>query len=161
MRTIITALFPILFITSVFVSTVNASAYNGYSYKYACSNEPASYPSTSAFIKYISLTASTNGKSVFVDWVTAAEENNSHFEVERSLDLKTFKTVALVLDGFANNGKGKTYKFKETAGYLGKAKKVYYRLKQIDRDGKVSYSAVLTVDFSVTDNSNLNKQTNL
>ena len=94
MRTIITALFPILFITSVFVSTVNASAYNGYSYKYACSNEPASYPSTSAFIKYISLTASTNGKSVFVDWVTAAEENNSQItERVKLISLKKLQAI--------------------------------------------------------------------
>ena len=102
-------------------------------------------------IEYASLTANATEKAVFINWVTASEQNNSHFEVERSLDMKTFKTVAMVLDGFAATGTtGKTYKFKEDAGAVRKGKTVYYRLKQIDTDNKVHYSTVMAVQMNTT-----------
>ena len=74
-------------------------------------------------IEYASLTATATDKSVFISWVTASEQNNSHFEVERSTDMKVFTTVAMVLDGFSATGTaGKSYKFKEAAGDVKKGK---------------------------------------
>ena len=126
------------------------------------------YTTNTLGIEYASLAASATDKSVFINWVTAAEQNNSHFEVERSLDLKTFKTVAMVLDGFAVTGTtGKSYKFKEAAGEIKKGKTVYYRLKQIDTDNQVHYSTVMAVQMNtnvtvlpVTQSSNLTSVTN-
>lgn len=100
-------------------------------------------------VEYASLTATANEKAVFINWVTASEQNNSHFEVERSLDMKDFKTVAMVLDGFVA-GTGKSYKFKEDAGDVRKGKTVYYRLKQIDTDNQVHYSTVMAVQMNAT-----------
>jgi hypothetical protein len=102
-------------------------------------------------IEYASLAASATEKAVFINWVTASEQNNSHFEVERSSDMKTFKTVAMVLDGFAATGtNGKSYKFKEAAGDVKKGKTIYYRLKQIDTDNQVHYSAIMAVQMNAT-----------
>lgn len=102
-------------------------------------------------IEYASLAATATDHSVFINWVTASETNNSHFEVERSTDMKVFKTVAMVLDGFAATGtNGKSYKFKEAAGDVKKGKTVYYRLKQIDNDNQVHYSAVMAVQMNTT-----------
>lgn len=101
-------------------------------------------------IEFASLAATANNKAVLINWVTASERNNSHFEVERSTDQKDFKTVALVLDGFAAAGTGKTYKFKEDAGDVRKGKTVYYRLKQVDTDNKVHYSKVMAVQMNTT-----------
>jgi hypothetical protein len=101
-------------------------------------------------VEYASLAATATEKSVFINWVTASEQNNSHFEVERSTDMKAFKTVAMVLDGFATTGSisGKTYKFKEDAGDVKKGKTVYYRLKQVDNDNHVHYSTVMAVQMN-------------
>lgn len=103
-------------------------------------------------IEYASLAASATDNSVMINWVTVSELNNSHFEVERSTDMKVFKTVAMVLDGFATTGNstGKSYKFKEAAGDVKKGKTVYYRLKQIDNDNQVHYSAVMAVQMNTT-----------
>jgi hypothetical protein len=108
--------------------------------------------SISSGIEYASLTATATSKSVFINWVTASEQNNSYFEVERSSDMKVFKTVALVLDGFAATGtsNGKSYKFKEDAGDVRKGKTVYYRLKQIGTDNLVHYSEVMAVQMNAT-----------
>jgi hypothetical protein len=102
-------------------------------------------------IEYASLAATATDNSVYINWVTASEQNNSHFEVERSTDMKVFKTVAMVLDGFSATGTtGKSYKFKEASGDVKKGKTVYYRLKQIDNDNQVHYSAVMAVQLNTT-----------
>lgn len=97
-------------------------------------------------VVYTTLEASANEKSVIINWSTASEINNSHFEVESSLDMKVFKTVAIVLDGFTTTDGGKSYKFKEDGAKVKKGKVVYYRLKQIDTDGNINYSPVLKVE---------------
>ena len=80
-----------------------------------------------------------------LDWVTVTETNNSHFEVERSFDTNTFKTVAIVLDGFEGKADTKNYKFKENLSNMQGHTVAYYRLKQIDMNGAYTYSEVLTV----------------
>ena len=101
--------------------------------------------------EYASLAATATEKGVFINWVTVSEINNSHFEVERSTDMKSFKTVAIVLDGFTVTGtNGKTYKFKEAAGEVKNGKTVYYRLKQIDINNHIHYSKVMAVQMNST-----------
>lgn len=99
-------------------------------------------------IVYSSIDAIATEKNVIVKWVTAAELNNSHFEVERSTDMVAFKTVALVLDGFSAIGTGKSYQFKENAADFKNGKTVYYRLKQFDTEGNISYSITLPVKIA-------------
>lgn len=99
-------------------------------------------------IEYASLSATASEKAVYINWVTVSEENNSHFEVERSLDKKAFITVAMVLDGFTATGTGKTYKFKEPVGAVKNGKTVYYRLKQIGTNNEVSYSTIMAVQMN-------------
>ena len=128
----------ILIFTSIFIlSVTKANA----SLDYNTTGNPG--------VEYASLAASANEKGVFINWVTLSEQNNSHFEVERSSDMKSFKTVAMVLDGFAAPGtNGKAYKFKEAAGEVRKGKTVYYRLKQIDTNNQVHYSTVMAVQMN-------------
>jgi hypothetical protein len=96
-------------------------------------------------IVYQSITATVTEKSVILDWNTVSESGNSHFEVERSVNMNDFKTVALVLDGFTTEGTGKKYAFKENASVVKNGHAAYYRLKQFDEYGNVSYSAVVKV----------------
>ncbi len=108
------------------------------------------YTTISSGIEYASLAANATEKSVFINWVTSSEQNNSHFEVERSTDMNSFKTIAMVLDGFVAQGTGKSYKFKEDAGDVRKGKTIYYRLKQIDTNSQIHYSAVMAVQMNTT-----------
>ncbi len=96
-------------------------------------------------VKYLSFDAVVNGESVLLKWITAQELNHSHFEVERSFDMNSYNTAGLVLDGFTTNGSGKSYQFKDNSAQLKGRSMVYYRLKQVDIDGKVTYSKVLAV----------------
>lgn len=94
-------------------------------------------------VVYQSIKVSTSAKSITLDWSTVSEVGNSYFEVERSTNMTDFKTVALVLDGFSTEGTGKKYAFKEDASVAKSGRPVYYRLKQFDAYGNVSYSAVV------------------
>lgn len=140
---LLTSSFTLTFLLLTFFATAQ-TVNNNTSYS-ANSNK-----TVSTGIEYASLTASASEKAVFINWVTVSEQNNSHFEVERSLDKKAFKTVAMVLDGFSATGTGKTYKFKETASAINKGKTVYYRLKQVGTDNQVSYSTIMAVQVNTS-----------
>lgn len=84
-------------------------------------------------------------KVVTVEWITASETNNAYFVVERSADgVNNFQNLGRV------NGNGTTnaahqYWFNDEAPLTGAN---YYRVKQVDIDGKFSYSKVVKVTVS-------------
>ncbi|UOG77194.1 T9SS type A sorting domain-containing protein [Hymenobacter tibetensis] len=81
-----------------------------------------------------------------LDWTTASEKNSDRFEIERSLNSTTFEKIGTVrAQGTTQNTT--TYAFTD-AGIGAKTQGiVYYRLRQVDTDGTVSYSPVRTVRF--------------
>jgi hypothetical protein len=88
-------------------------------------------------------------KAVILSWESPAA-NSGYYQVEQSFDNTTFKTVGLVLDGFAvENSDKKSYKFKDDNIAALKSKTVvYYRLDQIDANGVVTHSDVMTVKLN-------------
>jgi len=79
-------------------------------------------------------------------WSTASEKNNDHFDVERSLDGGKFAVIGTV------RGQGSTtlatqYSFRDAEAAKLTRKPVYYRLRQVDTDGKSSYSPTRAVQF--------------
>ncbi len=83
----------------------------------------------------------TKDNEVKVTWQTASESQNKGFDIERSTDGSRFEKIGFVA------GKGTT---SETQNYSFEDKSasglVYYRLKQLDFDGRFEYSHVLVVD---------------
>lgn len=88
-----------------------------------------------------SLSASRTASGVRVRWATASELNSARFEVERSLDGRTFATVASVAAA-GSAQQARTYAATDEAA---PATALYYRLRQVDQDGSARYSAVLPV----------------
>lgn len=95
-------------------------------------------------VKYFSFDAVAVDKIVTLKWITESEINNNHFEAERSFDGINFTTIGIVLDGFENGSK-KSYQFKDNSAALQSKNIVYYRLKQIDNNGKITYTNTLVV----------------
>lgn len=95
-------------------------------------------------VKYISFSGTAANKAVLLSWVTSQEINNDHYEVERSTNGKDFSVIGMVLDGFESNG-NMSYAFKDNAAMLQDQTVVYYRLKQVDTDGRFSYSNVIAI----------------
>ena len=83
---------------------------------------------------------------VFLTWKTATETNNQYFDVERSADMENFKSVSGEdkIPGAGTSSNEHSYDAKDMAPFKGLS---YYRLKQIDFDGKYTYSKVEPVNF--------------
>ena len=111
----------------------------------ATENAANAKPAPVKDVVYQSIIVTITHKSVILDWNTVSEASNGYFEVERSNNTTNFKTIALVLDGFATEGSGKKYAFKEDAAQIRNGHTVYYRLKQFDAYGNVSYSEIVKV----------------
>jgi Secretion system C-terminal sorting domain len=80
-------------------------------------------------------------------WTTETEINHDRFELERSFDNINFKTVALILGPKSENGTSKNYEYTDKSAELSGKKVAYYRLKQIDIDGKATYSTIKLARF--------------
>lgn len=97
-------------------------------------------------VKYYSFDASlTKDNVVICNWITEEEINNNYFELERSFDGINYSTTALIFTAENNTGSTQSYQYKDKAGVLKNKYLVYYRLKQVDKDGSTSYSKVVSV----------------
>ncbi len=96
-------------------------------------------------VTYRTFDATVNNHSVNLFWITDAETRNDHFEVERSFDQTNFSTAAIILGAQSENGISNQYSFKDGAAELASHPVIYYRLKQVDVDGKFTYSVVKVV----------------
>jgi len=86
-------------------------------------------------------------RDAFLTWATASEKNNDHFDIERSFDGATFAQIAAVA-GHGTTTAASSYSLTD-AGVAALANgPVYYRLRQVDRDGASSFSPVRSVRFS-------------
>ncbi|WBA42295.1 cadherin-like domain-containing protein [Hymenobacter canadensis] len=83
---------------------------------------------------------------VQLNWRTASELNNSHFEVQRSTDSRVFEQVARV-NGQGTTASASSYSYTDAGAGKQGTKLLYYRLRQVDRDGTEAYSPVQTVRF--------------
>lgn len=95
-------------------------------------------------VKLHSFTASRKSEKVDLTWVTASEDNNRGFELQRMLGTGKWSTVAFIFsqaDG-GNSTSNLTYQFRDDNNYSGISQ---YRLLQIDLDGKVKYSDIRSV----------------
>ncbi len=96
-------------------------------------------------VSILSFDGAGTDKKVVLDWETENEINNDHFEVERSFNNSQFKVIGLVMDALTSAQNRNNYKYLDNAAELKNNKVAYYRLKQVDRDQKVTYSKVIAV----------------
>lgn len=89
-------------------------------------------------IELLSFSARNDGPVVALEWVTASELNNDYFEVERSADGMAFAPVVRQT-GAGTSSTELHYTDIDRDPLPGWS---YYRLKQVDFDGKLTYSQV-------------------
>ncbi|HXR84912.1 MAG TPA: T9SS type A sorting domain-containing protein [Hanamia sp.] len=84
------------------------------------------------------------GNSNVLSWSTANELNNSGFEVEYSFDGKDFRDLSFVNSKAPDGNSSSTLNYQYTDTKAAGAD-VFYRLKQVDKDGRISYSNVVFI----------------
>lgn len=96
-------------------------------------------------IELTSFTAKLSGTSVNLNFSTASERNNDYFSIERSSNGYHFSEIGRV-KGAGDSNVPQVYTFTDDEPLPGKN---YYRLRQVDFDGKYAYSPVVSVKTAV------------
>ncbi|MBF9220547.1 IPT/TIG domain-containing protein [Hymenobacter ruricola] len=104
--------------------------------------------STPLPVELTAFTAEAEGATARLIWRTASEKNSARFEIERSLDGKTFARIGEVAAQGDKAG-ATDYAFRDAQTPKSPAL-VYYRLRQVDADGTFSYSPVRAVTVGGT-----------
>jgi hypothetical protein len=96
-------------------------------------------------VELISFTGTYLKPQAELRWATATENGNDHFDIERSADGSGFAPIGTVPSHYQANGQTTYYSFSDTKPVNGQN---FYRLRQVDKDGNFSYSAIVMVDAS-------------
>lgn len=133
-------------ITSTYdpISTVWSVCFpvSGFSYFYLHTANPGNVPLP---FQLLNFTARKQNTTSWLQWTTSSELNNSHFEVERSKDGKSFHKIGNSIASLAEGGNSQlplSYSFTDETPFNGHN---YYRLKQVDLDEKFMFSHVVDV----------------
>ncbi|MFI5128346.1 MAG: T9SS type A sorting domain-containing protein [Chitinophagales bacterium] len=97
-------------------------------------------------IHLLSFTGEKRDRTTLLKWETASEFNNDRFEIETSNDGINFYKIGS-LSSHGNSTTAQSYSFTDNIPAKGIN---YYRLKQIDEDGKHTYSKTVSVIFEET-----------
>ena len=100
-------------------------------------------------ISFLPLSVTKESSMAVLRWATIMEDNNDHFEVERSTNASCFSSINCVV-AIGNAAKRTEYSFKDTQPLPGIS---YYRIKQVDKNGKFTYGNVVSVNFSTKENT--------
>jgi hypothetical protein len=94
-------------------------------------------------VELTSFTAEVNNNgNVVLSWSTATETNNHMFEIERRAEDNQYFTIGYV-EGHGTTTEPQNYTYVDKTVEIGK---YYYRLKQMDFDGRYEYSNEIEVD---------------
>lgn len=98
-------------------------------------------------VELSSFTGNTDGRRNLLNWSTSTEYNNAYFAVERSVDGLNWETIEVV------NGNGTTTEVSEYMAFDDHFSNTenYYRLNQVDFDGKSKLSMIISIDNSIGD----------
>ena len=81
-----------------------------------------------------------------LNWQTASEINNNYFEVERSLNAVNWEYIADV-NGNGTSAIEHSYSTVDNLAGVVPSGIIYYRLKQVDYNGKFTYSDIRVVNL--------------
>ena len=92
-------------------------------------------------VELLDFRATAKDGGIMLNWETASEENNSHFEVESSIDGSRFDYVGKV-EGAGNSNTLLSYSFFVENPVPGDN---YFRLRQVDFDGQNEFSPIVSI----------------
>lgn len=91
-------------------------------------------------VTLVSFSVSNEGDQNNLAWKTSFESNSQGFDIERSWNGNNFEKVGFVA-GHGDSNRGSDYSFIDRSPLFNS----YYRLKQLDFDGRFAYSRVISV----------------
>ena len=96
-------------------------------------------------IKLINFEVSENNQAIEIKWQTASENSNAYFAIERFTENQSWKTIDSII-GSGNSQVQSDYYFIDSNPLYGIS---YYRLKQADFNGSVTYSETKSITMDL------------
>jgi len=98
-------------------------------------------------ISLVNFTANLENKDALLSWVTVNEQNFSYFNLQRSINGVDFSTIASI-NSKGIDGVKTEYTYTDKNIIELNSNKIYYRLEQVDRDGKKTLSKIVLLELS-------------
>ena len=98
-------------------------------------------------LKLRKFTGTRKNNTVLLQWQTDLEQNTSHFIIQRSAEGMSFADIASITAA-GNSNTQRSYEFTDASPLKGIG---YYRLRQIDLDGRFTYSPVIKMVTEMSD----------
>lgn len=105
----------------------------------------ATYTAAPLPLTLLSFTAMPAGNTIRLKWQTTNEISVDHFETERSADAVSFQYLASVAADGNGSSLKQDYQSTDSSPLAGMN---YYRLKEVDTDGRYKYSGIVAVNFT-------------
>ncbi|MCP4441894.1 MAG: T9SS type A sorting domain-containing protein [Aureispira sp.] len=103
-------------------------------------------------VELVNFAGENKGQVNLLNWTTETELNNARFEIEHSLDPSSGFEQIGELAGAGTTQEIQHYNFSHNTPALGVN---YYRLKQVDFDGEISYSDVIAIIVKLADETDM------
>ncbi len=100
-------------------------------------------PEAALPVTLVSFNARAVENNALLEWQTTSEENASHFDVEQSIDARTFLKIGTVAAAGSSNALQR-YSFTDRS-FGSQLQTVYYRLRSVDLDGTFSLSRAVAL----------------
>lgn len=97
-------------------------------------------------VTLLNFSAQLRDKDALLQWSTVNEQNNSYFNVQRSINGTSFTNISRV--DAKNAVKRNDYDYTDAGVTALGAEKLYYRLQQFDADGKFTYSKTIALTIN-------------
>lgn len=97
-------------------------------------------------VQWLSFKGTNQQKNNLLEWATAREQNSKEFIVERSLDGSNFKAIGTE-KAAGNTTIPTAYQFTDYNIHKLNSTVMYYRLQQLDKDDKFTYSATIRLTY--------------
>ena len=107
-----------------------------------CSPETGNTP-----VEFLNIAARQKGSGVSVDWSTSQEFNSDYFDIEKSTDGNNNWSFVSTVKGAGNSSLVRAYNAYDPRPYSGVN---FYRIKQVDKDGKFKYSKTVNVKINTS-----------
>lgn len=95
-------------------------------------------------VKFLGFSLTRQKTDVLVQWSTTEEVNAGSFDVERSTDgISWIRTATLAAKGSISTTNNYSYTDKNVTALV-----TYYRIRQVDIDGKATYTSLKTIKYT-------------
>lgn len=96
-----------------------------------------------SFFSFVGFTAKNANNRICLQWSTMHEQNSLHFQIEKSSEGQNFNWNDLVV-AIGNGTSRNNYEYIDEHPFAGEN---FYRIKQVDSDGKFAYSTIVSIIY--------------